>query len=694
WALLADVREEVHPLLVVIVTGPVDSDTEPAAAELREILEDAATTRLQLQPLSLTETENLVCRRLGVARLPAEVTHFIYERAEGHPFFSEELASALRDAGFITIWNGECLLSHEAGDLRTAKFPDNLDALITSRIDRLQQEHQLVLKVAAVLGRVFSLGLLRAIYPLEADKARLPEYLAALERRGLIAPKAGAASGTYLFKHALTQEVAYNLLPFAQRQQLHQAVAEHFERVHKARLELYYPLLAHHWYRVVASSALVPGGARPSVELIDRAVSYLQRAGDQAIRNDAGQEAVGHYTHAIELLRHLPENRERFEREIGLQIGLGNAYVATAGNGSDEVEQTFARARELCRVVGDTRHLFPVLFGLWQHYVVRAQLGVARELAEQMHEFAERSRQRVPLLVAHRAVGTQLFHEGDFERSRVHLERSISLYAPDFDRNLGHVYIHDPRIASLAILSLTLGMLGRTGEALERSRVAVALARELGHGLSTTLALVMAAILRQNLGDIDGARGLADAVVQLKVEAHVGAWVGFADVVRAWAMSELGQVDEGLDMLRQALIELQAAGMGMLMPWVFSVLADLFMRSGRMDEADGVISEALASSQVSGARWLEPELLRQKAEIAHAAGDAARSAELLLEALERARAQGAWALAIRVALAAARLEPGDPAAHERLQALAGELAGKVDEALLASLTAAAAGRGG
>jgi class 3 adenylate cyclase/predicted ATPase len=690
WALLADVREEVHPLLVVIVTGPVDSDNEPAAAELRQILAEPGTYHLQLQPLSLAETENLVCRRLGVSRLPPEVASFIYERAEGHPFFSEELASALRDAGFITIWNGECLLSHEAGDLRTAKFPDNLEAVITSRIDRLQQQHQLVLKVAAVLGRVFSLGLLRAIYPIEADKAQLPEYLQALERRGLLLPKPNAAEGTFLFKHALTQEVAYNLLPFAQRQQLHQAVAEHFERVHGNKLELYYPLLAHHWYRVVASSALVPGGGRPSPELVGRAVFYLQRAGDQAIRNDAGQEAVSHYSHAIELLQHLPESPERLEQEIGLQIGLGNAQIATLGFGSDEVEQTFGRARELCREVGDTRHLFPVLFGLWQHYVVRAQLEVARELAEQMLVFAERRRQRVPLLVSHRGLGTQLFHQGDLERASAHLERSIVLYAPDFDRNLGHLYIHDPRIAALAILSLTLWMLGRTAEALERSRVSVALARELGHGFSTTFALVTAAILRQILRDVDGARAHADAVIQLKSEATLGAWVSFADAIRAWAMAELGQVEEGLDLLRQALIELQAAGMGMFMPWTFSVFADLCVRAGNADEALSVLTEALESSRLSGARWWEAELLRQQAEIVHASGDPIEAGELLRDALVLAREQGARALELRAGLTMARLFPDEPSARARLRALHDDLVDKVDDVLLAALAAAAA----
>lgn len=688
WALLADVRDEVQPLLVVLVSGPIDSDTDPAPSELREILGEPGTHHLQLQPLSLAETENLVCRRLGVTRLPPEVASFIFEKAEGHPFFSEELASALRDAGFITIWNGECLLSPEAGDLRTAQFPDNLEAVITSRIDRLPPQHQLVLKVSSVLGRVFSQQLLKAIYPIEHDKAQMPEYIGALERRGLIQPKAGAAEGTFLFKHAITQEVAYNLLPFAQRQQLHQAVAEHFETTYKHKLELYYPLLAHHWYRVVAASALVPGNHRPSPELLSRAVLYLQKAGDQAMRNDAGTEAVGHYSHALELLKQLPENSERVEREIGLQIGLGNALIATKGFASEEVEHTFGRARELCREVGDTRHLFPVLFGLWLHFLVGAKIGEAHELAEQMVVFAERRRERVPLLVAHRTMGTQMFHEADFLRSRAHLERSIALYAPDFDRGLGYLYTYDPRVASLSVLSLDLWLLGRSTEAVERSRVSVAVARELGHGFSTGYALGHAAILKQIMGDVEGARALADSVIQLGSEASIGTWGHFAEAIRAWSMAELGQIDEGVDLLRQALVDLQVTGTGLFWPWALSVCADLSRRAGRHAEALSIAVEAIEACRLSGAQWWEAELLRLKAEIVHDAGlDTAETLPLLKSAIELAHRQGARILELRAALALARLYPNNPIQDLLVREVHARLVDKIDEAELAPLAA-------
>lgn len=691
WALLSQVREQVHPLLVALVTGPVESDTDPAPPELRAVLAQPGTYHLQLGPLSLAETESLVCRKLGVQRIPSEVAEFIFNKAEGHPLFTEEVASALRDAGLIQVWNGECYLSPEAGDLQTAQFPDNLEAVITSRIDRLAPQLQLVLKVCAVLGRVFSLALLKAVHPIEADRADLPATLAALERRALVLPKGGsAADPNYMFKHTLTQEVAYNLLPFSQRQQLHQAVAEYYEAFYHDRVELYYPLLAAHWYRVVAPGGLVSDDQRPAPELVARAVGYLQRAGDQAFRNGAGQEAVEHYTRAVELLAGMPPTSERTEQEIALQIGLGNAIIAARGVGSAEVEKTFARARELCREVGDTRHLFPVLFGLWMYYFVRADHRVSQELAEQLLVFAERRRERVPLMVAHRTLGTQLFHRGELPRARAHLERAVALYAPDFDRPLAFLYTHDPRVAGLSVLGLCLFLLGSPVEAEERTKVALGLARELGHSPSYALAVDHAAILRQIAGDEPSARRLVEASVQLHNEHGQSGWYSFAEVVHAWSMAERDQVAEALDQLRQAIVDLQVAGMSLFWPWVLGVYADLCGRAGRCEEAIALVTEAIQSARQSDARVWEPELLRRKGELLQIEpaaldldelGDGESTPEAcFVAAIRVAREQSARALELRAALSLVRLGAGvSPEAARLIEETRTRLGGKLDD---------------
>jgi len=223
-------------------------------------------------------------QRLGVPSLPSQVEALIQEKAQGHPFFSEELAYALRDAGFLMIEHGICRLSPEAGDLQAVAFPDTLQGVITSRIDRLSPSQQLMLKVASVIGRVFAFRILRDIHPIEADKRTMPSQLADLERLDLTPLEAPEPDLSYIFKHVITQEVAYNLMLFAQRRRLHHAVAEWYERFQSEDLVRLYPVLAHHWSRA---------------EVSEKAVEYLAKAGEEALRAGAYQEARQFFVDAL-----------------------------------------------------------------------------------------------------------------------------------------------------------------------------------------------------------------------------------------------------------------------------------------------------------------------------------------------------------------------------------------------------------
>ena len=121
----------------------------------------------------------------------------------------------------------------------------------------------------------------------------------------------------------------------------------------------------------------------------ERAVRYLQQAGENAVRKHAYQEAVNHLTKGLELLQTLPDTPERVQQELTLQIALGSPLMATKGHAAPEVQKTYARARELCQQVGETSQLFPILWGLWEFYVVGAEYKTAHELAEQCFTLAQ-----------------------------------------------------------------------------------------------------------------------------------------------------------------------------------------------------------------------------------------------------------------------------------------------------------------
>jgi class 3 adenylate cyclase/tetratricopeptide (TPR) repeat protein len=283
WELAVAVQRRVTRLLLVLSTRPPG---EAATPEYRQLRESPGTVHLLLERMPHEDVLTLVRQRLGVRQLPPQVAALIQDRAEGHPFFSEELACALRDAGYLVIERGECRVVEPSVERMALEMPGTIQGLLTSRIDRLTAQQQLTLKVASVLGRTFPFELLRAVHPVEEDRATLPEQLAGLERLGLMRPENSPAGPVYAFKHVLIQEAAYQLMAFSQRRELHRAVALLHERELEERGEELLPLLAHHWRLA---------------EEHPRALELLERAAEAASSRGAHHETIAFLTQALEL---------------------------------------------------------------------------------------------------------------------------------------------------------------------------------------------------------------------------------------------------------------------------------------------------------------------------------------------------------------------------------------------------------
>lgn len=303
WSLLRRVQRQIQPLLLVIVTRPF-AEGERAPAFYTDLTELPATQRIVLDMLPPEAVNDLICQRLGVRRLPTAVADLIQAKAEGHPFFSEELAYALRDAGLIQIVDGECRLTGRPGDLSAANFPNTIQGVITSRIDRLSPPQQLTVKVASVIGRIFAFLLLHAIYPVPTGEEELRQHLDKLERLGITPLEAPPPNLTYIFKHLVTQEVVYNLMTYSQRQQLHQRTASWYEQTQGSDLGRFYPLLAYHWR---------------SAGAIEQAMAYYEKAGEKAFRDYANQEAIRFFTQALELGGEVvsPVQRAHWQQKLG-----------------------------------------------------------------------------------------------------------------------------------------------------------------------------------------------------------------------------------------------------------------------------------------------------------------------------------------------------------------------------------------
>ena len=384
--------------------------------------------------------------------LPAEVVEQVVAKTDGVPLFVEELTKMVLESGLLQ----ERAESYELlGPLPPLAIPATLHDSLRARLDRLAAVKPLA-QLGATLGREFSYALLQAVSPW--DEATLRLGLQQLVEAELLYQRGLPPQATYLFKHALIQDVAYQSLLKSTRQRHHQRIAQVLEARFAEVCATQPELLAQHY---------------TEAGLMAQAIPYWQRAGQRAIERSAYVEAISHLRQGLAVLTTLPDTPARTQHELVLQTTLGPALIATQGYTAPDVAQAYTRARELCRQVGETLQLFPVLWGLWYFYTVRAEFHTARELEAQCLTLAQRVQDPALLLQAHFMPGTTSLHLGELVAARASLERVIALYDPQQHHAQAWLYGGATRGDCQAYIGRPLWLLGYPNQALRRSHQAV-----------------------------------------------------------------------------------------------------------------------------------------------------------------------------------------------------------------------------
>ena len=312
-----------------------------------------------------------------------------------------------------------------------------------------------------------------------------------------------------------------------------------------------------------------------------RAAKYFQQAADNAIRRFAYQEAVGLSRRGLELLGKLPDTLDRAKQELCLQLTLGVPLVATEGYAAPDVGRVYMRARELCQQFGDTPDVSEVLWGLWTFYTLRAELGTAREIAEEFLRLAERLPYPGLAMRGHWAMEITFTHLGEFALAIEHFEKALLLYDPERHLDDAFLYALNPGVAMPCLAAWALWFLGRPDQSLDRIQKALALARELSepHGLAH--ALFFAAILHQLRREERRAQEHAEAAIAVSSEHGLVMYQAMATITRGWALIEQGRTEEAIEQMRQGLAALQATGTELIRPHFLALLADALGRHGQ-----------------------------------------------------------------------------------------------------------------
>jgi predicted ATPase len=594
-------------------------------------------TPLTLTRLGRPHVEEMVLRVTGGKPLPAEVVQQIVAKTDGIPLFVEELVKTILESGLVQEEAGRYVLT---SPLPPLAIPATLQDALMARLDRLAPVKEIA-QLGAVLGREFSYEVLRAVAPL--DEATLQQALAQLIEAELLYQRGHPPQATYLFKHALVQDAAYQSLLRSTRQQHHQRIAQVLVTQFPTLVETQPELVAHHY---------------TEASLIEQAIPYWQRAGQHASERSAYLEASSHFTKGLELLKTLPDTPERAQRELHLHAALGPMLMITQGFAAAEVERVYARAYELCQQIGETPQLFPVVRGLWLFYFQRAAYQTARELGEQLLTLAHHAHDPKLLLAAHWALGVTAFWCGDCRAARVHLEQAIALYDPRQPRAGASLYgTGILGVPCLSYGSLTLAWLGYLDQARQRNHEALTLVRELAHPFTLAVTLSASAQLHSFLREAMATQARAEDTITLATEQGFPLWVASGTILRGWALLAQGAGEEGLVQIRQGLAAYLATGSRTGQSHSLAFLAAAYGQVGQITEGFRVLAEALVVVDTTGEGSYEAELYRLKGELllAQTVPDGPQAEACLQHALAIARHQEAKSLELRAALSLARL---------------------------------------
>ena len=606
----------------------------------------------------LTDVE--VCQYLAVRfprqQLPPELGQAIYRSTEGNPLFMVNVVDYWLSQKVLVETAGHWQLTARLEDA-AAGVPESLRQMIEKQLERLTAEERRMLEAAGVAGVEFSTAAVAA--GLSETAERVEEWCEGLAAQGrfLLAGGMdvladGTATGRYGFIHGLYQQVLYERLAPARRARLHHRIGEWGEEGFSARVKDPAAELAMHFER---------GQDHP------RAIRYLTQAADNAMRRQAPHEAVVLLGRSLTLLKDLPDSADRAQHELALLVAIGAPLLMTKGYAAEDVERTYARARELCRQVGESPQLLPALAGLFRFYFVRADFQTARALAEQVLRLAEHTRDPLVFLVAHSLLGALFLSLGEFAAGREHLEKGIALYDPREHRFMASLYGDDPGVTCHCFAAMSLWLLGYPDQALTNVQTALTVAKETGSPYCETFALDFVTWIHVLRREEHAAQASIRALMRIATEQEFQFLLADSRVLHGWTLAAQGLEAEGLEEVHPAIAAYEATGAVMSRPAHLMLLAKVYGKAGKTEEGLAALAGARAAVDQAGERTYEAELHRLQGELAlersHRTGRkrqvaraAAAEAETCFQkAIEVARRQRARSLELRAVMGLSRL---------------------------------------
>jgi class 3 adenylate cyclase/predicted ATPase len=591
-------------------------------------------TLLSLSRLAPRQRAEMIVHVTGGKTLPREIADQIVDRTDGVPLFIEELTKTVLESGILTETGDRYTV---AGPVAPLAIPTTLHGSLLARLDRLAPTRE-VAQIGAALGRSFTHQLISAIAPM--PKQQLDDALAQLVDAELIFRRGTPPDAEYTFKHALVQDAAYGTLLRSRRQQLHGRITTTLERQFPEIVATQPELLAQHCTEAA---------------LVEKAVGYWLEAGQKAIARWALTEAVAQVRKGLDLISALPDGAPRQERELDLQIALGQALIATKGYTSPEPGEAYARARQLCERLNRPPQLGPVLYGQFVFRLVRGELKHAEHHAEEMRHLGGDRNDMMWKCSGSSLSGIICFWLGKFVDARAYSENAFSLWDPTYRAILASP--QDPYVHILLNLSRTLLSLGYIDQARFRRDEALDEARRLSP-YNLLYALCTAWHGDWAIEGVKAAQTMlrsAEEVLAISSEQGFPYWFAVGNIIRGWCLGAAGQGAEGIPLILQGVTHLGTTGGNLVMPFYLTALAEAYGMAAQPEKGLDRLSEAANLVETTQERWVEADMHRLRGTLLLSLHDHAAAEDSYRQALALACRENAKFWELRAAIDLARL---------------------------------------
>jgi class 3 adenylate cyclase/tetratricopeptide (TPR) repeat protein len=555
--------------------------------------------RIRVDPLAATSAHAMLDAMLGSADEIEPLKRLLIERTEGCPLFIEETVRSLRERGILTEHEGRAVLH---GDIGVVEIPASVQDVLAARIDLLAPEPKNLLQTAAVIGRRVPVRLLRAIESLTEDE--LGARLGALQSSEFLYEVEAGEDAAYLFKHALTEEVAYASLTQETRRLLHGRLVEAIEIAYAGRLEEHLEELGRHALRA---------------EQWDKAFLYNREAAKKAHGRSAYVSAIERFEDALLALDRLPDSEAQITDKMDVRLEMRTALWPLGRH-----EQLANRVREagvLAEQVGDIRRLANVHNYLTAHYWRAGDHRQAIEHGEKGIALAERAGDFSNRVTTMHHFGHAFLARGEFTRQvGLHREVVTALTGPVAYQR--HGMAGYPSAITRGFLAWGLAELGEFEEALIWAQEGAQIASDVNSAMTTVWVTDYLALTHLMRGEVSRAIALLEPNLELCQRAEVRLLLTLTCSVLGFALSTADRVMDAVPLLEMAVqpenMRYHPQGSGYPLVW----LADGYLHASRLPAARDAVMQALEVAQRQEERGHEAWALYIQAQIEQVAGSA------------------------------------------------------------------------